>query len=199
MSKKNSEDNEKGLPKAALVVIVLAVVAVVIFIVMGQKEKYEPVVPGTVAPDFELPDLEGKPHKLSDYRGKVVFLNFWATWCKPCAEEIPSMQRLNENLEAFPFAIVAVSVDKDGPGVIKAFLDKYGATFSSLHDRRGRIKDLYKTTGVPETFIIDQNGVIAERVVGPRDWDDAASTRMIMELVQYGPKDKAAYRPARAK
>lgn len=199
MSKKNSEDNEKGLPKAALIVIILVVVAAVVFIVMGQREKYEPVLAGTAAPEFELPGLDGKTHKLSDYKGKVVFLNFWATWCKPCEEEIPSMQTLSENLKSFPFEIVAVSVDKDGPEVIEPYLKKYGVTFKVLHDRKGKIKELYKTTGVPETFILDQNGVIAEKVWGPRDWNDPAATRVIMELVQYGPKDKDAYKPAHAK
>lgn len=197
MSKKNSEENEKGLPKAALAVIILVVVAAVVFIVMGQREKFEPVVAGTVAPEFELPGLDGKQHKLSEYRGKVVFLNFWATWCKPCAEEIPSMQKLHEDLGAFPFEIVAVSVDKDGPEVIEPFLKQYGVTFPVLHDRKGRVKELYKTTGVPETFIIDQNGVIAEKVWGPRDWAEPSSTKVIMELVQYGPKDKGAYKSTR--
>lgn len=194
MSKKNSEDNEKGLPKAALVVIILVVVAAVVFIVLGQREKYEPVVAGTVAPEFELPGMDGKTHKLSEYRGKVVFLNFWATWCKPCEEEIPSMQTLHENLKAFPFEIVAVSVDKDGPEVVQSFLKHYGVTFPVLQDRKGSIKDLYKTTGVPETFILDQNGVIAEKVWGPRDWNDPNSIKVIMELVQYGPKDASAYK-----
>lgn len=199
MSKKNAEDNEKGLPKAALVVIILVVIAAVVFIVLGQREKYEPVVAGTAAPDFELPGLDGKTHKLSDYKGKVVFLNFWATWCKPCAEEIPSMQALRENLQAFPFEIVAVSVDTEGPEVIEPFLKQYGVTFPVLHDRKGKIKELYKTTGVPETFILDQNGVIAEKVWGPRDWNEPGATKVIMDLVQYGPKDKSAYKPAHAK
>ena len=197
MSIKNTEDNEKGLPKAAIIAGIVIVVAVVVFIVMGQREKYEPVVAGTVAPEFELPGLDGKTHKLSEYKGKVVFLNFWATWCKPCEEEIPSMQKLHENLKGFPFEIVAVSVDKEGPEVVEPFLKHYGVTFPVLQDRKGRIKELYKTTGVPETFIIDQNGVIAEKVWGPRDWLDPASTKAIMELVQYGPKDSGAYKQSR--
>ena len=197
MSIKNTEDNEKGLPKAAIIAVIVIVVAVVVFIVMGQKEKYEPVVAGTVAPEFELPGIDGKTHKLSEYRGKVVFLNFWATWCKPCEEEIPSMQKLHENLKGFPFEIVAVSVDKEGPEVVEPFLKNYGVTFPVLQDRKGRTKELYKTTGVPETFIIDQNGVIAEKVWGPRDWLDPASTKTIMELIQYGPKDSGAYKQSR--
>ena len=177
MSIKNTEDNEKGLPKAAIIAVIVIVVAVVVFIVMGQKEKYEPVVAGTVAPEFELPGIDGKTHKLSEDRGKLVFLHFCATWC--------------------PFEIVAVSVDKEGPEVVEPFLKNYGVTFPVLQDRKGRTKELYKTTGVPETFIIDQNGVIAEKVWGPRDWLDPASTKTIMELIQYGPKDSGAYKQSR--
>ena len=104
MSEKlKSDDNEKGLPKTAIAAIILAVVAAVVVIVFTQRQKFEPVVANSEMIDFELPDLSGKMHKLSDYKGKVIFLNFWATWCKPCEDEMPSMQVLYENLKTFPF------------------------------------------------------------------------------------------------
>ncbi len=189
----NEETNEKGLPKAAIAGIIIAVVAAVIFIVAGQREKFEPVTANSEIIDFELPDMQGKMRKLSDFRGKVVFLNFWATWCKPCEEEMPSMQALYENLNNFPFEIVAVSVDKDPPEKVAEFAKQYGITFTILHDRKGKIKETYKTTGVPETFIIDQNGVVALKVWGPKDWTEPDSIKEIMELVQYGPKKKGEY------
>lgn len=192
--KANSEENEKGLPAIALAGIILAVVAAVALIfIFGQREKFEPVVANTEILDFELPDLSGNMHKLSDYKGKVVFLNFWATWCKPCEEEMPSMQALYDNLSSFPFVIVAVSVDNDSPENVEKFVKKYGLTFPVLHDRRGKVKETYKTTGVPETFIIDQNGVIAEKVRGPRDWTEPSASKILMELVQFGPKQKGEY------
>lgn len=193
MSADNSHDNEKGLPKAAIAVIIAVVVGVVVFIVMGQKQKYVPMVAGAEAVDFALPDLEEYPKKLSDYRGKVVFLNFWATWCKPCEEEMPSMQALYDGLKGQNFEIVAVSVDTEGPDVVKKYVQRFGLTFPVLHDRKGKVKDTYKTTGVPETFIIDQNGVIAEKVWGPRDWTLQSSTATILDLLQNGPKPKEAY------
>jgi len=108
-----NEDNEKGLPRIAIAGIIVAIVAAVVFIVFGQRQKFEPVTANSEMIDFELPDLQGNMRKLSDFKGKVIFLNFWATWCKPCEEEMPSMQALYENLHDFPFEIVAVSVDKD--------------------------------------------------------------------------------------
>ncbi|HEY4706709.1 MAG TPA: TlpA disulfide reductase family protein [Thermodesulfobacteriota bacterium] len=193
MSRMVNEDNEKGLPKAAVAGIIIAVVAAVVFIVAGQRQKFEPVTANSEMIDFELPDLQGNTRKLSEFKGKVIFLNFWATWCKPCEEEMPSMQALYENLNDFPFEIVAVSVDKDPTEKVAAFAKRYGITFTILHDRKGKIKETYKTTGVPETFIIDQNGVVALKVWGPRDWTDPGSIKEIMELVQFGPKKKGEY------
>ncbi len=188
----------RGLPVPAIVAIVVIVVAVVAVVVLSQKRKFEPVHAGTEAIEFTLPDLDGKPVRLSDFRGKVVFLNFWATWCKPCEDEIPSMQILYESLKDQPFEIVAVSVDTEGPDVVKKFVKEYGITFTVLHDRKGKVKEEYKTTGVPETFIIDQNGVIAEKIWGPRDWTDPRNIKTIRELLESGPKPKEAYKTKRA-
>jgi len=193
MSQNNSADNEKGLPKSAIAIIIIVLVAVVVFIVMSQKKSYVPIVAGVESVDFTLPDLDGNPHKLSDYKGKVVFLNFWATWCKPCEEEMPSMQALYKALDKSKFEIVAVSVDKDGPETVRNYAKRFGITFTVLHDRRGKIKETYKTTGVPETFIIDQNGIVAEKVWGPRDWTLTSSIGTILDLLQDGPKPKEAY------
>ncbi|OGP31282.1 MAG: hypothetical protein A2073_06720 [Deltaproteobacteria bacterium GWC2_42_11] len=169
---------------------------VVLVIVFGRSERFRPVEAGTQAPAFTLPDLKGKMVKLSDYRGKVVFLNFWATWCKPCRDEMPSMQVLYDVLKKqnYNFEMLAVSVDRDGPPVVEKFVKEYGLTFPILHDRKGGIKEIYKTTGVPETLIIDQNGVIAEKVMGPREWRAEESTKVIMELIQKGPKDADEYK-----
>src|SRR4030065_2326031 len=192
-SKTNQTDSEKGIPKFAIAAIIIVIVAAVVFIVMTQKKSYVPVVAGGEAIDFTLPDLDGNPKKLSDYRGKVVFLNFWATWCKPCEEEMPSMQALYEGLGNDKFEIIAVSVDKDGPETVAPYVKKYGITFPVLHDRKGKIKETYKTTGVPETFIIDQNGVVAEKVWGPRDWTLTSPISTILDLLKDGPKPKEAH------
>jgi peroxiredoxin len=191
--KNEGEGGQGGLPKPAIVAIVIAVIVAAVFIVMGQRVKFEPVVAGKEALDFTLPDLDGKEVSLTDFRGKVVFLNFWATWCTPCEDEMPSMQALYDKLKGKPFEIVAVSVDKKGAETVRKFAEKYGLTFTILHDRRRRIKETYKTTGVPETFIIDQNGVVAEKVWGPRDWSSLANTLTIMNLLADGPKAPESY------
>jgi len=158
----------------------------------APAEERNAALEGLQAPDFTLPDMNGKMVSLKDFRGKVVFLNFWATWCKPCEEEMPSMRALYEGLKGQPFEIVAVNLDKDSPPVA-AFAKKYRINFIVLRDAGGKIKELYKTTGVPETFIIDQNGVIAEKVWGPRDWTRMDSLGMIFDLIKNGPKQKGAY------
>jgi len=181
-------ESKKGSNLIA-VLVVLAAVTVVLFFVLSQKQRFTPVVAGNKAPDFTLPDLEGNQVSLSGFKGKVVFLNFWATWCKPCEEEMPSMQLLYNALKSQnqPFEIVAVSIDSEGPEVVQKFIERYNITFTVLHDRKGRIKDTYKTTGVPETFIIDQGGIIAEKVWGPRDWRTRDSVKTIMDLLENGP------------
>ena len=198
MGKDSEKNGERGLPKIAVVGIVAVVVAVVAFIIMGHKRRFEPVLAGSSEIDFTLPDLNGKDVNLRDYRGKVVFLNFWATWCKPCQEEMPSMQNLYMGLKGQPFEILAVSVDTDGPETITNYVRKLGLTFPILHDQKVRIKELYKTTGVPETFIIDQNGVIAEKVWGPRDWTIPSSYQTIIDLLKNGPRPRSAYKEAKA-
>jgi len=181
-------ESKKGSNLIA-VLVVLAAVTVVLFFVLSQKQRFTPVVAGNKAPDFTLPDLKGNPVSLNGFKGKVVFLNFWATWCKPCEEEMPSMQLLYNALKSQnqPFEIVAVSIDSEGPEVVRKFIERYNITFTVLHDRNGRIKDTYKTTGVPETFIIDQSGIIAEKVWGPRDWRTRDSVKTIMDLLENGP------------
>ena len=181
-------ESKKGSNLIA-VLVVLAAVTVVLFFVLSQKQRFTPVVAGNKAPDFTLPDLKGNPVSLNGFKGKVVFLNFWATWCKPCEEEMPSMQLLYNALKSQnqPFEIVAVSIDSEGPEVVQKFIERYNITFTVLHDRNGRIKDTYKTTGVPETFIIDQGGIIAEKVWGPRDWRTRDSVKTIMDLLENGP------------
>lgn len=194
MEEENVKDSEKeGLPGYVLGIIVAVVVVVGVVVVISQRQKFEPVVPGTEAHNFTLPNLDGEMVSLEDFDGKVVFLNFWASWCKPCEEEMPSMQELYDALGSMPFEIVAVSIDTESSEAVKEFADKYDLTFPILHDKGGKVKELYKTTGVPETFIVDQNGVIAEKVMGPRDWSRNSNLKMVMELLRYGPKEKSAY------
>lgn len=128
---------------------------------------------GTKAPDFTLPDLKGIEHKLSSYRGKVVLFNVWATWCKPCVDEMPSLQKLHEGLQGKDFVVLAASIDND-VALVEPFMQKYGLTFTALLDTSEKVSKRYETTGVPETFIINKDGVVVEKIVGPLDWNDKA-------------------------
>jgi peroxiredoxin len=193
MEETTAEGKEKTSVNIIVVFVVIIVVVAVSLMMFGRSGKFEPVIAGKNAPDFKLPDLDGKITALSDFKGKVVFLNFWATWCKPCEEEMPSMQMLYDDLKDEDFEMLAVSLDSKGPGVTREFAKKYGLTFPILHDRKGKVKEIYKTTGVPETFIIDQNGIIAEKVRGPRDWSRAGSARVIYSLLKEGPRPAIEY------
>ena len=117
--------------------------------------------------DFALKDLQGRTVKLSDQKGKVVFLNFWATWCPPCREEMPSIERLHDRVNGKDFIILAVSLDQSD---IRSFVQKGNYTFKILLDPKGDIGRQYGVTGIPTTFIIDKNGIIKQKAVGSRDW-----------------------------
>jgi cytochrome c biogenesis protein CcmG, thiol:disulfide interchange protein DsbE len=173
------------------------ILAAVFGIVWLQSAKYEPLVVGKHAPDFALSDLNDKPYRLSDFRGKVVFLNFWATWCKPCREEMPSMEVLYKNFEKDGLVILAVSIDrvtttKDIPPFVKGM----NLTFPVLIDSWGQTDKPYKRMGVPETFVIDQQGIIREIVIGPRDWTRLDSLPVVTKLLNVTPKTVDAGRPS---
>ncbi len=158
-----------------------------------QSSKYEPLVVGMTAPNFSLPDLQGKTQRLTDYRGKVVFLNFWATWCKPCKEEMPSMQVLWDNLKNQDFMMLAVSMDRvTTTKDIPSFVETLKLSFPILTDSWGQTDKRYKLMGVPETYIIDQNGVLREKVIGPRDWTRRESIETIVQMLQKQPKSVKA-------
>jgi peroxiredoxin len=123
-----------------------------------------------VAPDIAVPDLAGQAVRLSAYRGQVVLVNIWATWCPPCREEMPSMERLHERLKDRGFVLLAVSQDEGPVAGVKAFVDQMKLTFPVLVDPEGEVGRKYGIWGFPESFLVDRDGRIVERVIGPRDW-----------------------------
>jgi peroxiredoxin len=120
--------------------------------------------------DFTLPDLQGHTVQLTALRGKVVFVNVWATWCPPCVEEMPTIQQLYEHLHGRGLEILAVSLDALGAQVVVPFMQSHRLSFPTLLDTKNIVQRLYHTTGVPESFIVDKRGILVEKVVGPRDW-----------------------------
>ena len=153
----------------------LAMVLLSFFIIAVNKvelKPYEMEYPEEtfISPSFELPTLSGGKLRLTDYRGKVVFINFWATWCGTCKVEMPSMERLYKSFKDKGLEMLTISVDKD-QSLIQPFMNQYKLTFPVLLDPKSKIaKQKYKTTGVPETFIVDQRGIIRHKAIGPRNW-----------------------------
>lgn len=141
--------------------------------------KARPLRAGDEAPGFTFPDLEGRQVSLSAYRGKVVFLNIWATWCPPCLWEMPSMEVIHRKYRSRGLAMLTVSIDALGKEVILPYMKKLGLTFPALLDPKGKIKRLYQTTGVPETFLIDRRGRIFRKIIGPRKWTNQNMTDLI--------------------
>ena len=175
-----------GLIGAAVVVVVVA------WLVRGRVT---PVVAGYPAPDFEVVDTQGSPVTLADFRGKVVLLNIWATWCAPCREEMPSMQALYEAFPRDHFEIAAVSIDAppgdtdatgNPGGDPVAFARELGLTFPILLDPSGGIQRIYQTTGVPESFVIGPDGTIYKKVAGPAAWDSETNVGLVRRLIGTG-------------
>lgn len=126
---------------------------------------------GKPAPEFKLKNLNGGTTRLSDHKGKVIMVNVWATWCAPCREEMPSMEKLYNMLKGNNFEMLAVSIDRDGEKSVRPFIEELGLTFPVLLDPKSKITKKYKTTGVPETFIINKEGTIVFHLLGPTSWD----------------------------
>jgi len=138
---------------------------------------------GTRAPDYSVRTLDGDTVAIRDFRGEVVLLNVWATWCAPCEQEMPSMQRLQEELGPQGLRVVAVSVDQADPESVRDWVDERNLTFTVLHDASGRIQQVYQTTGVPESFVLDRDGMILKKIIGATEWDHPAQKALFRRLL----------------
>ena len=130
-----------------------------------------PMPEDTPAPDFDLMDMDGNRHRLSDYRGRVVIINFWATWCPPCREEMPSMQRAWELLEPEGIVMLAINVGEDEDTIFQ-FTANYPVEFPLPMDRDSGVIDSWPIMGLPTTFVVDPQGRLYYRAIGGRAWDD---------------------------
>ena len=148
---------------------------------------------GTRAPEIEVVTLDDPPVKrtLADYRGNVVLLNVWATWCGPCEAEMPSMEKLHRAYADSGLKIVAVSIDDPGrEDAVREFVARYDLTFDVLHDPAKRIIDDYRTNGVPETFVIARDGIIRRKTY-TQDWNSKANRALIAQLLREGAPKQA--------
>jgi peroxiredoxin len=138
---------------------------------------------GKPAPDFSLPSLGGKKVSLSEYKGKAVFLNFWATWCPPCKDEMPSMEKIYREQKGRGLEILAVSIDK-GSKEVEAFKKEYGLTFPILLDPDNLVAALYELAFVPTTYLIDRSGNVVLRETQYRDWTDPESRKLLEKILK---------------
>ena len=140
---------------------------------------------GTRAPEFTAIDLAtGDSVSLRDrYRGHVTLVNIWATWCIPCRVEMPAMQSVYDSLRTRGFRVAAVSIDEGDATEVRNFAAELGLSFDILHDPSGRIQQVYQTTGVPESFLLDREGVIVKRVIGAHDWSSPVNRQLVERLL----------------
>lgn len=139
---------------------------------------------GYPAPSFRLTDLSGRPYHLGELRGKIVFLNVWATWCPPCRQEMPSMETLYRRFAGEDFVMLAVSEDAQGAQAVAPFVRQLSLTFPVLLDPDGIIPRKYGVTGYPETFVIDRTGRVIKHVIGPEDWSSEQVYTYFRRLIE---------------
>ena len=139
--------------------------------------------PGVEAPDFELDFLDGERRALSSYRGKVVFLNFWATWCPPCRQEMPSMQELYQRYSNAGLVVIAVDL-QESVETVRNFVNDFKLTFPVALDSNGRVAAMYGARSIPTTYIIDRNGMVLAGAIGARDWASDDSYRYFDTILE---------------
>jgi len=137
---------------------------------------------GKPAPDFDTVDMQGNARSLSDLRGKVVFVNFWATWCSSCREEMPSMQRLYEKMPKDKFEMIGL-FNSDKHEFAKKFISDLGLTFPIWSDKSNIIGARYGLSVLPATLIVDKQGVIREKFIGPNEWDTPETIKMLTKYI----------------
>jgi len=182
------EEKDFNYPIAILIFVAVTVLVIILSLKLNdQPFKFSNQVAiedGIQAPDFKFPGLDGKIISLADQKGKIVLVNIWATWCPPCVDEMPSMEKLYQKFKGQNFEILAVSIDETGLKAVAPFMKKTRLTFPALIDSKGTIRTTYRITGVPESFIIDKQGFLIRKIVGPVDWSTPKVFGFFSELIQ---------------
>ena len=185
---RKSEEKDFNYPIAVFIFVVVTVMVIILSLKLNDSafkfSNQVAIEDNLPAPDFTFPGLDGKMVSLSDYKGKVVLVNIWATWCPPCVDEMPSMEKLYNKFKGQNFEILAVSIDEPGLKAVAPFMRKFNLTFPALIDSKGAINAVYGVTGVPESFIIDKQGILAKKIVGPVDWASPAIFRFFSEEIE---------------
>jgi len=173
--------------------VALGVVGVVVALLIAGKlflgNELAPLGIGSEAPTFTAQTLDSIPREksLDAYKGDVVLINIWATWCQPCRVEMPSIEQLYRDLAPKGLKVIAVSADDPGTEKqIRDFVKQYGLTFEILHDPKGQegeVSKLYETTGYPETVIFGRDGIIRKRLIGASNWNSPENRGLVERLL----------------
>lgn len=139
-------------------------------------------LPATTAPAFTLPDLAGKSHTSSTFQGQLLLINFWATWCGPCREEMPALDRLQQKFKDKGLTVIAIAVDSD-KALVQQFLGSAPSHFLTLHDPEMTAHDAYKVYAYPTTFLVDRKGIIRQYWIGPQTWDGDEFAKTIQDYL----------------
>jgi peroxiredoxin len=162
--------------------ILIGALLIALIVVVSGTMRERIVVAGDSAPDFKITADNGRQISRTNFGGKVLVLNFWATWCPPCIEEIPSLDAMQKQLANSGVVVLAVSVDKNEKAY-KDFLSRAGVTFTTSRDPEANVSAEYGTFKYPETYVIDRNGKVVQKIIGPTDWTDAKMVSYIRSLL----------------
>jgi peroxiredoxin len=153
-----------------------------------KKMKIQQMKDKKKAPEFSLGGLSGRKGDLKEFRGKIVFLTFWATWCGPCREEFPTIEALWRQLKGRDFVVLSIAGDLEGAAPVEKFIGKNGYTFRVLLDPKGEALDLYRVDKIPMTFVIDKKGSIVGKALGPRNWACQEAISLFTQLIEAAEK-----------
>jgi len=179
--KKQSGNNKKIAFLAIFGLIIVLFIAG--YLVKDRQGGNKIIASGDQAPEFRLQTPGRRFISLSDLRGKVVMVHFWATWCPPCVEEIPTLDKLYSSLMGKDFEMLAISVDEGGVEAVVPFVQKNRLNVPMLLDPGHRIASLYGTFKFPETYIVDRQGKVRYKAIGPRDWSDPSNVQLLRDII----------------
>jgi len=174
------------MKKASLIVIIVVLAAIGFLFFYGQNsgQRVKIVREGDRAPEFSLVSLDGKASSLSSYRGKVVMVHFWATWCPPCVEELPTLERLYRAYAGKDLDILAISVDEGGASAVGQFMQKNRFALPVLLNPDQSVARQYGTFKFPETYLVDRDGIVRRKVIGAADWMSPEAQKVIQAMLE---------------
>jgi peroxiredoxin len=174
---------QSKFPARPFLSIIIGVITLLLPLWVGAASNLTELSRKAIAKEFSLPDLDGNVHNLSSYRGKVVLINFWATWCPPCRQEMPSMQRVWEKFRDRGFVILALDVGEDDETILP-FVMEHDLDFPVLLDQDSKVVKKWPVRGLPTSFLLDTKGRLVYRAIGGREWDDSAFEKIILKLLE---------------